>query len=530
MARFDGLEIPVFLRVGKHREKIYLDICDAKWRAIEIDADGWRVVDNPPIKFRRNSGMLPLPVPVQGGNIQSLRELLNVKDDNSFIMAVSFLIGALNPRGPYAIMGLGGDFGSAKTSFAQIIRDVIDPQSLPPRVFPADDRDLFIAAINGWILAYDNVSDMPVWLSDNFCRLSTGGGFATRQLYSDDDEVLFKAMRPVILNGKGEFINRPDLMDRTLMLALIRIEKPLTQFELQERFAAAHPDILGALLDAVSYGLRHLDDPKPDRLPRMADFALWVTVCEGALWKRGTFIRAYDANRAAATETVLDADPVAVAVQTFMKDRTQWKGSATALHENLSSIISEMEKRERKWPKAANTLSAKLREAAIGLREVGIDVRFDKTGIGNAKTREITITNIAVGGAAKGPDAGAMGSIANQDRHQGSTPGKPWELYVSDDGVDGVDLSASLRGQERAKQADEAKGGGAQEPEREGETPTPSTPSPQPQAFRLSEWADRWVARVDHCMFGHEIRRLDFNPGAPTPPWLVIRQTPDTKP
>jgi hypothetical protein len=62
-ARFDGLEIPVFLRVGKHGKKIYLDICDANWRAIEIDADGWRVVDNPPIKFRRNSGMLPLPVP-----------------------------------------------------------------------------------------------------------------------------------------------------------------------------------------------------------------------------------------------------------------------------------------------------------------------------------------------------------------------------------------------------------------------------------------------------------------------------------
>jgi hypothetical protein len=339
---------------------------------------------------------------------------------------------------------------------------------------------------------------------------------------------LFKAMRPVILNGKGEFITRPDLMDRTLMLALIRIEKPLTQFELQARFAAAHPDILGALLDAVSYGLGHLHDPKPDRLPRMADFALWVTVCEGALWKTGTFIKAYDANRAAATETVLDADPVAVAVQTFMKDRTSWKGSATAMHENLSSTISEMEKRERRWPKAANALSGKLREAAIGLREVGIDVKLERKGIGVTKTKEITITNIAVGGAAKAADAGPMGPIVNQDRPSGSVPGKPWELYVSGDGTDGTDLSASLRGQARAPQADEAKGGGAQESERIGETSVPSIPSVQPQDFRLSEWAYRWIDRTDRCMFGHEIGRLDFNDGAPPPPWMVIRQAPDT--
>jgi hypothetical protein len=93
---------------------------------------------------------------------------------------------------------------------------------LPPNVAAdrREDRDLFIAASNGHVLAFDNVSGLPAWISDTLCRLATGGGFAVRQLYSDQDEVLFDAARPVILNGIEDIVTRPDLADRALFLTL----------------------------------------------------------------------------------------------------------------------------------------------------------------------------------------------------------------------------------------------------------------------------------------------------------------------
>jgi hypothetical protein len=116
---------------------------------VEIDADGWRVIDTPPVRFRRAAGMLPLPIPVAGGSVDELRPFLNVRTDNEFSLAVSWVLAALRDRGPYPVLALFGEHGTAKTTFANILRSLIDPSTLPLRTLPRDDRDLFIAAVNG---------------------------------------------------------------------------------------------------------------------------------------------------------------------------------------------------------------------------------------------------------------------------------------------------------------------------------------------------------------------------------------------
>jgi hypothetical protein len=148
------------------------------------------------------------------------------------------------------------------------------------------------------------------------CRLATGGSFAVRQLYTDDEEVLFEAARPVLLNGIEEVISRPDLGDRAIFLTLEPIVEAQRrpESELWREFETARPRILGALLDAVVQGLRALDRVHLDELPRMADFAVWVTACETALWPASTFARAYAANRRAAVESIIEADPIATCV------------------------------------------------------------------------------------------------------------------------------------------------------------------------------------------------------------------------
>ena len=135
-------------------------------------------------------------------------------------MVVAWALACLRNRGPYPIIVLSGEQGSAKSTFSAILRELLDPNTAPLRALPREDRDLFIAASNGHLLAFDNVSGLPAWISDTLCRLATGGGFAVRQLYTDQDEVLFDAARPVILNGIEDIVTRPDLADRAVFLTL----------------------------------------------------------------------------------------------------------------------------------------------------------------------------------------------------------------------------------------------------------------------------------------------------------------------
>jgi hypothetical protein len=219
-AHFDAPERLVHIRVGALDGRLYLDLGDETWRAVEIDATSWRMIDNPPVRFRRASGMKPMPIPISGGSVDTLRSFLNVQSDADFVLVVSWALACLRNRGPYPVIVLSGEQGSAKSTFSAMLRALLDPNTAPLRALPREDRDLFIAASNGHVLAFDNVSGLPAWISDTLCRLATGGGFAVRQLYTDQDEVLFDAARPVILNGIEDIVTRPDLADRAVFLTL----------------------------------------------------------------------------------------------------------------------------------------------------------------------------------------------------------------------------------------------------------------------------------------------------------------------
>src|SRR3954452_20772093 len=329
-AQFDARERAVNMRVAEHAGRIYLDLADEHWRAVAIDRDGWKVVGCPPVRFRRAPGMLPLPLPERGGSIEAVRPFLNLFNKNDFVLVIAWLLAAFRPTGPYPLLAISGEQGSAKTVVSKLLRALVDPNAAAVRALPREERELMIAAHNGHLLAFDNLSGLPAWLSDALCRLASGGSFAVRQLYTDDEEVLFKAARPTLLNGIEDIIGRSDLADRAILLTLgpIGEEQRRSETELWREFELARPAILGALLDAAAHGLRTVGSVHLGRLPRMADFALWATACETGLWPANTFTRAYAANRKAAVESIIDADPIAACVREFMSERPSWSGSA----------------------------------------------------------------------------------------------------------------------------------------------------------------------------------------------------------
>ena len=251
------------------------------------------------------------------------------------------------------------------------------------RALARDERELMIAANNAHVVAFDNLSGLPAWLSDALCRLASGGSLAVRQLYSDDAEVHFEAARPMLLNGIEDVISRPDLADRAIILTLPPISdaQRRPEVELWADFERARPSILGALLDIVAHGLTRRSGLRRRSLPRMADFALWAAACETALWPADTIARTYAANRRAMIEGFIDADPVAACVRDMMANRNQWAGTASDFLLAADKLQrQEASIRSPDWPRTPRALAGRLRRAQTSLRAVGIDIAFHREG------------------------------------------------------------------------------------------------------------------------------------------------------
>jgi hypothetical protein len=389
-ALFEGLECAIYRRLAEHDGVFYLDLCDSQWRVVMTTREGWRIINahECPVRFRRAKGMLPLPEPEHGGSVGLLRQFINIANDNDWALLLAWIVAALRPFGPYPILILHGEQGSAKTTLARILRLLIDPNTADLRSDPRNEHDLVIAANNGWVIMLDNLSHLPNWLSDAICRLSTGGGFGTRTLYENDEETLFNSMRPVLLNGIEELATRGDLLDRAMILYLPSISKKKRRLEatLWSDVKQVIPNILGTLCDAVSAALLNVDAVKVSERPRMADFAVWATAAEGALGlKPNQFIDAYSNNRESANTLALESSPVAATTLVFMAGRDEWLGTATELLRELNQFTGESIQKQHIWPKTGKALSNTLRRLAPNLRAAGIALTFDQREAGTGR-------------------------------------------------------------------------------------------------------------------------------------------------
>jgi hypothetical protein len=171
---------------------------------------------------------------------------------------------------------LNGEQASAKSTLVKVLRLLIDPHTCVALNPPSSTLNLMATAVNGWLLAYDNISDIPRWLSDALCQLVYGGA-SGRALFTNDDRSFIYAQRPVLLSGIGEFVRWADLKDRCVFLRLPPIPRTRArgEDEFWRAFHADRPGILGAVLDAMVGGLRELPSVHLAELPRMADYALW---------------------------------------------------------------------------------------------------------------------------------------------------------------------------------------------------------------------------------------------------------------
>ena len=373
-AQHESPQREVYIRVATLPGRVCVDLASEKREVVEITADGWRVITDAPVPFLRPQGMQALPTPQTGGSIDHLRSLVNLPDEDHFTLMLAWLVAAFRSDQQHPVLGIGGGEGSAKTALGSILQDLIDPNYSPSGPLPRSTREFRRAADTRYLLLFDNISDLPTAISDELCRLATG----------------IRA-RPIILNGIEDVVTRPDLAERCLFIncALISDDRRRTDDDIRTAFVTARPRILGVLYDAVSHGLKMLPQTKLGEMPRMADFSRWAKACEGSLlWPSGTFQPAYQRNRVEAVEKVVEADPVALAVQRLIEERSSWVGTASQLDVALQQADTQMKYR----PTAARALSGRLRGTLTSLHKLGIKVEFVREG--HDRSRLIRISRL----------------------------------------------------------------------------------------------------------------------------------------
>lgn len=407
-AEFAGPEEEVYVRVAPAKDGSLVALGDDGWGVVHVNGGGWKLLDKSPVHFIRSDATEALPRPVSGGSIEELRKFVNTPEEPAWRLLLAYIVMALQPNGPFPILILQGEKGSAKSTTARVVRNLVDPAQAGLRSGSPTERDLMINASRNWIVGFDNLSRIRERLADALCQLSTGAGFGTRALYTDEEEIVFTATRPILLNGIAALATRPDLLSRSVVIELPRLEEAKVQAESEfwQEFEQRSPRIMGALLDALAGALKLLPEVQLDEAPRMADFArLGVALEETLGWSDGSFLSAYHEQESAALGATLDSEPLAAGLLDFMSEKAEWTGTATELYEGITKKAGEEVTRKRSWPGDAGAMSRKLKELLPAIREAGVEIDRGSTGRGAKKKRVVRVCWVD-GGHGDAGDAG----------------------------------------------------------------------------------------------------------------------------
>lgn len=402
-------------RVAWHDGVLYYDLSDENNRAVRIDSEGWEIVERTPIPlFKRyphqKAAFTPLrkesqePHELRAG-LERILDFLNhdVTDKAIRILIIVSIVTSFIEGIPHAAMIIHGPHGSGKSTFSEMIKQLVDPSKAPINAFPKGQDNIVQQIDHHWFPVFDNISVLKEWQSDILCRAITGAGTQTRKLYSDDDVVIRYYQRCFSLNGISNIVERPDLLDRSFLLELPRVpdEERRDLRKLWMEFNSEAPYILGTIFDVLSRAIAIYPTIETTGLYRLADWCLWgCAICRAIGVDENDFLTAYSMNRVQQTDEAINASPVASAIYALMLDRDFWKGNATQLLDELLQIIGPLgiSADAKKWPKSANAIARRIPHISTSLQEIGIEIKdTNRRDRGNRKIWSISKVGVGTG-------------------------------------------------------------------------------------------------------------------------------------
>jgi hypothetical protein len=360
-------------RAAFHEGAVFYQL--APGRVVRVDEKGWALDPEPPVYFRAVKNLQPLPDPAPGAKLEDVAEWINLKTDRDrrLFLAYTTLLPLAHISRP--ILQTTGVMGSGKSTAGRVVKRLLDPTG--NEAVTVDRRDFLQKAAHCYILMLDNQNSLPEWFQDTLCRLVTGESDSKRVLYSDDEDLVWSMQRAVLLNGINPPSDRGDVQDRTLPIELERLDKrkrlPEDDFWLQ--FSLKHPELLGAVFDALSGALRERHTVQLEERPRLADWGLFAGALYAAQgWGVATFVEDWRLVEETQQQGTLDGSIVAQAVILYMKDKDRVELSAAKLHAAIESRAEDALdlKDDKTWPKTGRTLWKKIREVTPLLEVHGI--------------------------------------------------------------------------------------------------------------------------------------------------------------
>ena len=391
VAQFEGDEIPLDVRVARRDESVWYDLGGS---AVEITETGWRVDLAPPILFKRYKSQSKQIEPVSGGTVDEFLKFVLVPAGDELLMLVR-LITSFIPGFPHPIEVVSGDQGSAKSFYQKLQKDLVDPSPVSSFGPPKDMKEFLQQASHHWFVVLDNLSYLKADVSDALYRLCTGEGGSKRVLYKDDDDFLYQMQRVVAFNGVNNVVDKPDLLDRSVLVSLERVpdNERKEEEELLNQYRQAKPRILGAIFTVIAKALELRPGIALKSPARLADFVRWGEAVSQTLGHpAGALERAYRKNVSRQNDAAIAEAPVGDAIVLLMEGRDVWEGTASDLLKELEAVATPagVDVGSHKWPNAANALWRRVKEVRPNLIALGIKANNYKSG-----TRRITLTRIS---------------------------------------------------------------------------------------------------------------------------------------
>jgi hypothetical protein len=318
------------------------------------------------VYFRRTTVTSAMPMPRKAGpGLARLRRLFNL-DKETWDLVQAWLVLALIEDIPVPVLGLLGPNGAGKSYLARTLVQLVDPAPVPLRRLPSKRADWPMVVNGSRVLGLDNVSRLSLDVSDDICGAVTGSGSQARQLYTDDEQIVFNYRRAFVLTSIDPGAMQGDLGDRMMAANLRAMEEPNRkgERELQAAVDRMMPRLLGALFDLLAQVLAN--PVELDRLPRMADAAKVMAAID-AVEPSSESLPTYRKSLSTTVERVLESDPLANTIIKFMTGRATWTGTPTELYDELSSDFGL--RSDHNWPANAQNLSERLTRLAVPLKQ-----------------------------------------------------------------------------------------------------------------------------------------------------------------
>ena len=374
-AEFEGVTRTLDLRVTSGQDQpftIYYDLANKDWQVVKITSEGWSIVDTSPIIFRRYKSQQPQVYPSRQYSsdvFDMFMDVMNIKDRDDRLVVKGYITSLFYPDIERPISLVMAEQGSAKTTEHELEKKVVDPGSIETLTFPRDKTEMIQTLAHNYVAYFDNVSNIRDWQSDLLCRAATGGGSSKRELYTDDDDVIYNFIRGTGINGINITGLKADLLHRSILRKrqYIPKEERRKKEDICAEFETLKPGLLGYIFDVLVKVLqvKSKGSIKMDGLPRMADFAEIAEIaCRCMDYNDNEFLKAYDKNIELQTEEAIAGNLLSSAIIKFMEDKDEWTGTATVLLESLEQVATSELKinpsATKQWPKAANALSGRL--------------------------------------------------------------------------------------------------------------------------------------------------------------------------